>query len=290
MPQRHALAALALLAWILAGGTAQAVGETPSVPRRIVSLNLCTDQLVLALADRDTVRSVTWLARDPQSSVMAAAAAEVPVNHGLAEEIIPFAPDLVVAGIYTARTTVALLKRFGLPVLELDVPQSLPAIAAQIRTVAHALGHPERGEAMITAMMADLAALGPVPAEPWPVAVVYHQNGFTGGRGSLIDDLLTRAGLRNLAAERALPPYGRLALDVLLLGQPDLLILNTRDDRTPSLADQGLHHPGLAKAFPRLHTLVLPPRLWSCAGPWVVETIAQLRTAARRLVRWEEPR
>ena len=142
---------------------------------------------------------------------MAAAAADVPVNHGLAEEIIPFAPDLVVAGIYTTRTTVALLKRFGLPVLELDVPQSLPAIVAQIRTVAHALGHPERGEAMVTAMMADLTALGPIPAGPWPVAVVYHPNGFTGGRGSLIDDLLTRAGLRNLAAELALTHWPALA-------------------------------------------------------------------------------
>ena len=78
----------------------------------------------------------------------------------------PFALDLVVAGIYTTRTTVALLKRFGLPVLDLDVPQSLPAIAAQIRTVAHVLGHPERGEAMVTAMMADLTALGPVLV-PW---------------------------------------------------------------------------------------------------------------------------
>jgi iron complex transport system substrate-binding protein len=287
---RRVLVALALLAWSLVMVAAHAVGETPPVPRRIVSLNLCTDQLVLALADRDAVRSVTWLARDPQSAVMAAAAAEVPVNHGMTEEIIPFAPDLVVAGLYTARTTVALLKRFGLPVLELDVPQSLPAIAAQIRTVAHALGHPERGEAMVTAMMADLTALGPIPAGPWPVAVVYHPNGFIGGRGSLIDDLLTRAGLRNLAAELALTHYGRLSLDLLLLGQPDLLILNTGEDLTPSLTHQVLRHPGLAKAFPHMHTLVIPARLWSCAGPWVVEIIAQLRTAARRLAGREMPR
>jgi iron complex transport system substrate-binding protein len=283
MPLRRVLAALALLAWSLVVVSANAAEGTHPAPRRIVSLNLCTDQLVLALADRDAVRSVTWLARDPQSAVMAAAAADVPVNHGLAEEIIPFAPDLVVAGVYTTRTTVALLKRFGLPLLEIDVPQSLPAIYGQIRTVAHALGHPERGEAMVTAMMADLPALGPVPEGPWPVAVVYHPNGFTGGRGSLIDDLLTRAGLRNLAAELALTNYGRLSLDLLLLGQPDLLIRNTHDDLTPSLTHQVMRHPGLAKAFPRMHTLVIPPRLWSCAGPWVVDIIAQLRTAASRL-------
>jgi iron complex transport system substrate-binding protein len=260
-----------------------AAASAKPAPQRIVSLNLCTDQLVLALADPAAVRSVTWLARDPQLSMLASAAADIPVNHGLAEEIISFAPDLVVAGIYTTRTTVALLKRFGLPLLEVDVPQSLPAIYEQIRTVAQALGHPARGEAMVAAMMAELAALDPLPAGPPPVAVVYHPNSFTGGRGSLIDDLLTRAGLRNLAAELALTNYGRLSLDLLLLGQPDLLILNTRDDLTPSLTHQVMRHPGLARAFPHLHTLVIPPRLWSCAGPWVIDVIAQLRTAARRL-------
>jgi iron complex transport system substrate-binding protein len=283
MALRRVLTVLALLIWSLAGVATHAAGEPSRPPRSIVSLNLCTDQLVLALADREAVRSVTWLARDPQNAVMAAAAADVPINHGLAEEIIPFAPDLVVAGIYTTRTTVALLKRFGLAVLEVDVPQSLPAIFAQIRTVAQALGHPERGEMMVTAMMAALTALGPVPAEPWPVAVVYHPNSFAAGRGSLIDDLLTRAGLRNLAVELALPHYGRLSLDVLVLGQPDLLVLNTRDDLTPSLMHQVLRHPVLAKAFPHMQTLVMPPRLWSCAGPWVVDAIAQLRAAARRL-------
>jgi hypothetical protein len=32
---------------------------------RIVSLNLCADELVLRLADRGNVTSVTWLSREP---------------------------------------------------------------------------------------------------------------------------------------------------------------------------------------------------------------------------------
>ena len=60
------------------------------------------DELLLRLADPRNVASVTWLARDPGSSNVADLAAEIPVNHGLAEEIIPLQPDLVIAGIYTA--------------------------------------------------------------------------------------------------------------------------------------------------------------------------------------------
>lgn len=285
MPRSGLIALASMIGWALslaACGTTAEARAHPG-PRRVVSLNLCADQLVLALADRETVRSVTWLARDPQNSMMAAEAIAVPVNHGLAEEIIPLAPDLVVAGLYTTRTAVALLKRFQVPVLEIDVPPSLGAMYTQIRAVAQALGHPARGEAMVTAMLEALDALGPAPAGPPPVAVVYHPNSFTTGGGSLVDDLLRRAGLRNLAAELALPQYGRLSLEVLLLGRPDLLVLNTRNDLTPALAQQVMRHPSLVKAFPSLQTLIIPPRLWSCPGPWVVDALAQLRAAAQRL-------
>ena len=64
-------------------------------PQRIVSLNICTDELLLRLVEPSRVASVTWLSRDPSLSNIAALAAAVPVNHGSAEEVIPSAPDLV---------------------------------------------------------------------------------------------------------------------------------------------------------------------------------------------------
>jgi len=286
----HHLAARAALVLLLIVGSAWAASGTNPAPRRIVSLNLCADQLVLALADPDSVLSVTWLARDPKVSMMAAKAAHVAINHGLAEEIVPLAPDLVVAGVYTTRTTVALLKRFRIPLIEIGVPQSLPAIYDQIRTVARALGHADRGEAMVAAMTAELEALDALPEATRPVAAVYQPNGLTAGRGSLIDDLFTRAGLRNLAAELTLNNYAQFPLEVLLLGHPDLLVLNTTDDVAPSLAHELLHHPSLVKAFPHRHTLVVPRRLWACPGPWIVDVITRLHDAAQRLAVTEDKR
>src|SRR5262249_11112717 len=62
--------------------------DSPRKPTRIVSTNLCTDELVLRLADLRNIASITWLSRGRLSNV-AALAEQVPVNHGLAEEIIP---------------------------------------------------------------------------------------------------------------------------------------------------------------------------------------------------------
>src|ERR1700733_14105217 len=108
----------ALLVAIAIMGIPTAPLNAAGMPKRIVSLNLCTDELVLRLADHSNIASVTWLSKDPISANAVDLAADVPVNHGLAEEVIPLDPDLIVAGTFTARTAVAMLKQTGFPVTE----------------------------------------------------------------------------------------------------------------------------------------------------------------------------
>jgi iron complex transport system substrate-binding protein len=250
--------------------------DAPGKPRRIVSLNLCTDELVLRLADTENVASVTWLSRDPQNSNVAALAAQVPVNHGLAEEIIPLKPDLVIAGIYTARTAVALLKRVGVPVAELDVPKNLDDVRRQIREVASLVGERERGEAMIRAMERDLAALAPAPRTGGPRAIVLNPNGVTVGKGTLADEIMSRAGLTNLAAEFAIDNYGQIPLETVAANAVDVLIISTSRDGPPALATDILRHPVLTALADRTRLVVLPGRLWNCGGPALVEAIERL--------------
>ncbi|MCB1809381.1 MAG: ABC transporter substrate-binding protein, partial [Candidatus Competibacteraceae bacterium] len=80
-----------------------------ALPQRIVSLNLCTDQWLLLLAERNRIASLTWLSADPEESPLAAEAQGIVLNYGQAEDIIPLQPDLILAGTYTARFTVDLL-------------------------------------------------------------------------------------------------------------------------------------------------------------------------------------
>ena len=270
----------AIMALLWAGVASAAT----AAPQRIVSLNLCADELVLRLAAPDTVKSVTWLARDPALSNVSALAQAVPVNRGLAEDVVPLAPDLVIAGVYTARTAVAFLRRLGVSVLELGVPTSVEEALAQIATVAVALGTAARGAQLVADIKRQLAAL-PVAA-PWsaqPVAAVYQPNGFTIGQGSLVNDLLHRAGLRNLAVERRIDNYGALPLEVLLLARPDLLIMNAADERAPAMAYEVLRHPALAHRYHGARVVSVPSAWWSCPGPRLVDAIERLQQAAQQL-------
>jgi iron complex transport system substrate-binding protein len=243
-------------------------------PQRIVSINMCTDELLLRIADHDRIASVTWLSRDGRNANMASAAEEIPANHGLAEEVLSFHPDLVLAGVYTARTTVQLLKRTGIKVVEFGVPQTQEGVRQQIRDVAAAIGETERGESMIAEIDARLAELTTRKHAPPLSAIVLRPNGFTVGKGSLVDDLMRRAGLDNLAAHLGIDNYLQIPLETVALQRADVLILVGEVDNTaPSLATEALHHPVIAKLGERLRVVSLPSRLWTCAGPAVVDAV-----------------
>lgn len=273
----------AIVAAVVAVATVQALkcpaqaGEKPS---SVVSINLCADELVLRLADPGQVRSVTWLARDSLASSVRERARAVAVNRGLAEEVVPLSPDLVVAGIYTTRMTVAFLKRLGIPVMDLGVPGTQAEVRDQIRRVAAALGNEAAGEAVIanleTAMEAAVADSDAVK----PTALVLRPNGFTAGRGSLVDDLMTRAGLANLAAELQADGLGQLPLERIVAAKPDVLVVNADPDAPASLAQALLDHPALAELKETATVVEVPTRLWTCAGPQLIEAMAILKSAA----------
>ena len=253
-------------------------------PKRIVSLNLCTDELVLRLADRSNIASITWLSKDAISANVVDLAADLPVNHGLAEEIIPLDPDLIVAGTFTARTAVAMLKATRFPVTEFGVAHDIADVRLGIRKMAALVGEPARGEALVASFDRRLAEIGtPAPGRR-PTALVFNANGFTVGAGTLVDDIMTRAGLDNVAAHMKLGNYSQLPLEIAVRSEVDVLIISARRDGPPSLATALLDHPVLSKLGPKTHIVVLPTNLWSCGGPEVAEAIARLRAAAQDVV------
>jgi iron complex transport system substrate-binding protein len=269
------MAAAALLPLV----SQRAASDVPGKPERIVSLNMCVDEVLLRLADPRNIASVTWLSRDPRNSNVAELGQTIPVNHGLAEEIIPLNPDLVIAGIYTARPAVAMLKRTGGPLVEVGVPKSLAEVRQQIRDVAERVGEPEKGESVIAAMDAKLAAL-PAPPAMRLRALVLNPNGATVGKGTLVDEIMTRAGLTNVAAELAIDNYGQIPLETVVANGVDVLILSASREGPPALATDILRHPVLSALSDRTRLVVMPGRLWNCGGPAVVEAIERLMRVA----------
>jgi iron complex transport system substrate-binding protein len=249
-------------------------------PQRVVSLNLCADELALQLADASVVKSVTWLSKDPRSGNVAAQAAALPANDGHAEEALAYNPDLVLVGPFADPASIALLKQVGAPAVEVGAPQTLDGVRRQIRDLAATLGEPQRGEAMVADLDARLARVAIDTGRPRLKAVVLRPNGFTVGPGSLVDEILTRAGLDNLAARLDIASDEQVPLEVVALLGADLLILDRDEAGAPSLADAALDHPAIAALARRVTVVSLPARLWTCGGPEIAEAVERLATAA----------
>lgn len=269
----------AAFALTLAGcGAGQpAVPHATARPMRVMSTNQCTDQLVLALLPPARIASVTWLSRDPATSLMARSAARVAVNHGAAEEVLAQRPDLVIAGSYTTPALKGMLRRLGYPLLEVQDVTGIAGVRRITREVAAAVGERARGEALIAGMDAKLLDLARDPAPPIRVAA-WDRTGFAAGTGTLYGTILTAAGARNVAGEA--PTYGARRPDVeeLLRARPALLVQGSRD--AASLGDDLVRHRVVRRLWGK-RTLTVPQAAYACGTPLIADAALRLRARLR---------
>ena len=243
-------------------------------PRRVVSINLCTDQLAMMLAAPGQLVSVSGLAADPHSSAMAEAARAYPVNHGRAEEVYLLDPDLVLAGAYTARATVEMLRGVGIEVVQFAPASSLADTRDRLAQMARVLGEEARGDALIADFDARLAVLSDTGGAR-PRAALYHPNGYTLGGGTLSDDILQAAGFRNLAREIGITGGGTVPVETLVMAAPDLLISGTPLPGA-SRSEAVLEHPALEVLRAARAGLRITSPSWICGTPHALDAVDRL--------------
>ncbi|MEE4451153.1 ABC transporter substrate-binding protein [Novosphingobium resinovorum] len=240
-----------------------------AAPKRIVSLNLCADQLVLALADREQIAGLTRYAADPAMSAEAVRAKGLPILRGAAEEIMAIDPDLVV-GMPARRNPAIKALKTRYPAVDLKSADGYDAILASIRKVALAVGHPERGEALIVGMERDLAHIP--RARKGVVAAYWQRRGYLTGTGTLIDDLMTRVGVTNLAGKLGKPALSQMGIEELAAARPDVIVVDAATDKAVDQGTAMMHHPVL-DGIPR----VAIPQAWTvCGGPAYVKAARAL--------------
>ncbi len=266
-------AALCLLA-LLAASLPAAGGERK--PQRIVSLNLCTDQLLMMLVEPERIAALSFLSRDEHASVLAEKARGFRQVHGNAEEILPLKPDLVIAGLYAAQPTVHLLKRLGLRVIQVPPEESIAQIRDNLLAIAKAVGEEERGRAMVAAFDERLKRLRPHGGGWRPLAATYYAANYSSGSATLVNELIEAAGLRNLTAELRRSSTRRLALERLIEARPDLVIFSGTEETTPAVATEVLRHPALKALAANASRITIPDKLWNCGTPFSIEAIERL--------------
>jgi iron complex transport system substrate-binding protein len=253
-----------------------------ATPPRVVSFNLCADQLVVALADPGQIAGLSPYATDRWLSVVADKAHAFRRLDWQAEATIPLRPDLVLTGPNDRSATRRMLASQGLRVVEISFVIDLESARAQIRAMAALLGHPDRGEALVADLDRARARLAAVARKDGQTALVVERGGYMQGPQSLAAMLLAEAGFKPPPGAPA--GYGGfISLERFLMLKPDYVLLR---DPPHAATDQGsmfLVHPALQALLPPERRIALPTRYTMCGGPSLVAAFDYLADELERL-------
>lgn len=271
---------------LLAGCSPAASAPPPrgdTVPKRIVSMNPCVDAVLREVAAPGQIAAISSYSHDPRAtSVPLDWARAYPANNGGAEDVIAARPDLVIAGPHVAVQTIAALRRMGIPLMQVRVPETVAENKTQVADIAARIGRVEAGRALNARIDAALTQ------SRWPgravTALIWQGSGLVPGKGTLADELLTHAGFHNVSAQAGLRQWDILPLEGLFLQPPEVLLageanMGAGDGDTNRM----LSHPALRKAGRYFRLADYPSNLLHCGGPVIVRSLARLSAVRREL-------
>ncbi|MCK5910022.1 MAG: ABC transporter substrate-binding protein [Caulobacter sp.] len=266
-------AAKALCALVAA--LALAPGRALAAPR-VMSLDSCADQYVLALAPRDSIVGLSHRAVS-RDSYMRSAAVGLPLRRATFESLVAARPQVVVrlwGG--DARLAKALEKK-GVTTVTLDDAADFQGVRANVRKVAAALDRRAEGEAIISRMDAQLGrAAG---AGKGRSALYLTPGGFTAGAGTLIDAMLKAVGYAN--ASKA-PYFAPVSLEGLVMRPPTAVVLGLFDMARAGADRWGPgRHAALQRVVSTRTAASLPASVVGCPGWFAADGARMLAEAAR---------
>ncbi|MCX7030391.1 MAG: ABC transporter substrate-binding protein [Spirochaetes bacterium] len=271
----------------------------PAQPRRIVSLTLFTDEMLLAIVDRQRLIGVTTYAADPQISNVSDLAADIPNKLTMnVEIIISLMPDLVLVANWSDAGSVKQMRDAGVPVYLMASGLTVKAIEEKIDRLALMTGEPAKGRELIARMDARLAAVADRVAELSPEkrerVIDYSPWGTAQGRGSSWDEIIRRAGLIDEVADLTPDEWGQVPLskEKILQLDPDILIVPGWIYNDPKGASafysQVMRDPALQglAAVKMKKVYLMPENLKSAVSQYIASSVEWLaRTAYPELFR-----
>lgn len=224
----------------------------------IVSLDLCTDWMLLKYADRTQVRAYSpLLYRYPANWVPD----NLPVHTGNLESILALEPELLITGEYNALLLRQRLVQLGQTVAVLPLPNNLEAIR-------------DYQQQFLAAIKVDLAVdennWTPQYPQKNQTLLLLGANGIGTGTGTLEHDLLIRAGWDNYIQQTG---YVNLQLESIIARPPDAIYSSAPPSN--SLANLFRNHPSIKK-MSAFEISTTENWRWQCPGPWSLELIEDL--------------
>jgi iron complex transport system substrate-binding protein len=261
------------------------VRTLPQPPQRIVSTYLGAEETLVSLVAPERVRAVSIYADDPATSnCRGHYPAEVPRLRTDPETIVSLEPDLVCVAGFTESDVLRLLVGAGLPVVRWSRFDSFADIMGQTRLLGAAVGEEARAAEEIAAIERLLADLSVRLANVRPTRVLYYDPPtYTMGRGTLVGEILTRAGGANVVEELGIVGPGQVSIETILALEPEAIVMPRYADNVAALGALG------ATAAWREVPAVKAGKVHEIPGAWIATVSHYAARGLERVARLLHP-
>ena len=257
----------------------------PAPPRRIVSTYLGADEILASLVDPARVRGVSAYADDPATSnCHGAFPPQIARWRNDPEAVLALDPDLVCVAGFIAADALRLMSCTGVPVLRWSRFESFADIAGEIDLIGAAVGEEARAAALTQGLRGLLADLERRLAGRRPVRVLYYDPpSFTMGSGTLVDEILTRAGAFNVVRELGIAGPGQIGIETVLALEPEAIVMPHYVDNTTHLRE--LATSGIWRQVPAVRA----GKVYEIPGAWIATISHHGARGLERLARLLHP-
>ena len=265
--------------------------EAPA--QHLLPLNSTAVDELCALVEPDRVRALpqtatdystireqtgTWLALPRFSEITAPG-------------LLALEPDLVIAHEWQGAAAIPHLRRAGIAVLVLPMPDSLEAACSELALLGQLLDASDRAQAVIAEVEARRQTLGTSASERAGLRVLSYANygtgGWAAGTGTTPDIVIGLAGMQNVAREAGLSSFAEIDYELLLRLDPDLILVEAEASGEPGPTESLLRSEPALTGLRALRTggiARLPRRLSATTSFHMIEAAEHL---ARETASWK---
>ena len=273
------------LFWVVFWLTPPSVAETK--PKTVTSLDYCSDQYVLALADRSQIKALSVESQNTHSFYKERAMG-LPQGRAELEDIISKYPDIVIRHWAGDSRLIKTLEGYAINVISANFDYSVSATEENIRVIARAIDQETRGEAYIKTLKVQKHKNLSLPKRDLK-ALYITPGGVTTGEGTMVDEIIIQSGLINFGQELGLKGWGDLPLEYLAFKKPDLIITGFYDHKSKKVDNWPFaRHGFLVELLKTTPTINLPGSLLSCNGLFLGIAVQKITEALNLMVIEEE--
>lgn len=204
----------------------------PEHPKRVVSLSPAVTEIMFALgADSLLVGRTEFCAYPPEAAAIENIGGISNLN---IEKVLSCNPDLIISGSMVPQKVVEQFNKMGVPLVCVIEKQSFDALFENISKIGQLASFEKRADSLNATLRNELKdiALKPNSDNKSDKPSVYYVVGFgsggnfTAGGNTFINDIITMAGGRNIAADSE---GWTFSVEALMDADPDFVLIRAED-------------------------------------------------------------